>query len=569
MFTLLIYFIYMLTLTNKLEKFKKNPLMVFGTFLPYAVFTVFVFIDPINHWLFYVNDAGEYVRGNYIFISYMISGLYLIVEFGYLVMHRSYLDTDKFIALSAIFPLTVIAIVAQLFTDGLLMEMYAMSISCVLIMFLVERPDEQIDYDTNFANLNAFIADGRRTFLEKEHVKIIILNVINEKKVNTLFGYDKYKEFRKTISRIINNTLENYKVKGICYSFGDGRYGIVLRKKYLDYALNVAEAVRKSLNGMIEINLSEFYTYTNSAIVECPNEITSVASCGDYIEKFSSEKKPIESTVTFADKEALKEFEIYSYVDGIIDRALEKRLFQIYYQPIYSINDKKYKSAEALIRLIDPDYGFISPGMFIPAAERSGKILQVGAYVLEEVCKFIASDYFKESGLEYIEVNLSVIQCMKDGISDDLLAILKKYNVDPAKINLEITESFMEISIEKMQKNLNKITESGITLSLDDYGTGYSNIERVAKLPISVIKFDKAFADAINNPKMEKIIIDTIAMFKHIDYRIVVEGVENKEMADTYSTYGCDFIQGFYFSKPLPLDDFKKFIDSHKNTNNY
>ena len=396
-----------------------------------------------------------------------------------------------------------------------------------------------------------------------------MVNVINERKVSLTFNYKVHNEFKKTVAKIIRNTLDNYQVKGFCYSFRNGRYGIILKEKYMASAMNVAEATRKSLNGLIEINLREFYAYTNSAIVDCPTDINSIEYLIAYIERFSSEEKPIESTVIFVDQEARREFEIYSYLDNIIDRALNDKLFQIFYQPIYSINDKKYTSAEALIRLIDPEYGFISPGVFIPAAEKSGKILQIGEYVLEEVCKFISSDYFKNSGIKYIEVNLSVIQCMSDGISESMLNILKKYNVEPSFINLEITESFMEISIEKMQKNLNKITSSGIELSLDDYGTGYSNIERVSKLPISVIKFDKAFAEAINNKKMEKIIIDTISMFKHVDYKIVVEGVETKEMADTYIKYGCDFIQGFYFSKPLPLDEFKKFIDDHKNTNSY
>ena len=170
---------------------------------------------------------------------------------------------------------------------------------------------------------------------------------------------------------------------------------------------------------------------------------------------------------------------IQNNIDAIIDRALEEGSFQVYYQPIYSIPHGKFISAEALIRLFDSQYGFISPELLITAAERNGAIHRIGAYVFEQVCQFIASDDFRRLGLDYIEVNLSVAQCMNSDLPETLFAIMEKYHVPSDKINLEITETAAAYAQRVLSENLDKLTKAGISFSLDDYGTGYSNMKRV------------------------------------------------------------------------------------------
>ena len=145
---------------------------------------------------------------------------------------------------------------------------------------------------------------------------------------------------------------------------------------------------------------------------------------------------------------------------------------------------------------------------------------------MEEVCKFIDSDDFRDTGVEYIEVNLSVSQCMQSGLAERILATMRKYNVTPDQINLEITETSAIYAQNKMMENLEKLSQAGVTFSLDDYGTGYSNIQRVASLPLKMVKLDKSFADMQNNPRMWIILRNTVKMLKDMDMEIVVEGVE-------------------------------------------
>ena len=212
----------------------------------------------------------------------------------------------------------------------------------------------------------------------------------------------------------------------------------------------------------------------------------------------------------------------------------------------------------------DEKDGFISPEIFIPAAEKSGAIHKIGEFVLEEVCRFIGSDEFKKLGLSYIEVNLSVSQCMQHGLSEKILGIMNKYGVSPEQINLEITETAASFDQSVMTENLAELSSAGISFSLDDYGTGYSNMYRIAALPLKIVKLDKSF---VNNQtsKMWTILQNTVKMIKDLDMEIVVEGIETKDMVKKFSDLRCDYIQGYYYSKPVPQDEFVKFV-SERNS---
>ena len=248
-------------------------------------------------------------------------------------------------------------------------------------------------------------------------------------------------------------------------------------------------------------------------------------------------------------------------IDRIIETALTNHKFSVYYQPIYSVKEERFRSAEALLRLHDEKYGFISPDVFIAAAEKSGAIYKIGEFVLEEVCKFIASDKFAKLGLDYIEINISVVQCMQNNMASTVLDIIRKDNVKPEQINLEITETAASFSQKAMMENLIALNEAGVHFSLDDFGTGYSNMKRIASLPLYLVKLDKSFTDMEGNPRVLIVLENTIQMIKAMNMEIVVEGVETENLVKQFSDLECEYIQGYYYSKPVPQDEFVKFIE--------
>jgi EAL domain-containing protein (putative c-di-GMP-specific phosphodiesterase class I) len=250
-----------------------------------------------------------------------------------------------------------------------------------------------------------------------------------------------------------------------------------------------------------------------------------------------------------------------SEVEQIIRRAIENDYFQVYYQPIYSVEEKKIVSAEALIRLIDPEAGFVSPGEFIPIAEKNGQIIPIGDIVFKKVFEFIASNEIRQIGIDYVEINLSVIQCMQRELADNVLSMMKEYGVSEDMINLEITETAVAESPKALLDNMKTLGDKGISFAMDDFGTGYSNISALMSLPLDIIKFDKTLIDmASNSVQGYKILESSVTMVKKLGNKIVAEGIEEASQIEMMSELGIDYIQGFYFSKPLPKDDFIKFV---------
>ena len=248
-------------------------------------------------------------------------------------------------------------------------------------------------------------------------------------------------------------------------------------------------------------------------------------------------------------------------ISELTGRELKRKYYILKLTQIYSVKENKFHSAEALLRLKDEKYGFISPDIFISAAEKSGAIYRIGAFVLEEVCKFISSDRFKQLGLDYIEINLSAVECMQNNLAGQILDMLHKYGVRPDQINLEITETAASYSQKTMMDNLMALCDAGIHFSLDDFGTGYSNMKRIASLPLYLVKLDKSFTDVEDNPRMMIVLQNTIQMIKAMNMQIVVEGVETENLVKQFSDLECEYIQGYYYSKPVPQDEFVEFIE--------
>ena len=241
----------------------------------------------------------------------------------------------------------------------------------------------------------------------------------------------------------------------------------------------------------------------------------------------------------------------------ILREALRLQRFEVYYQPIYSVEKKRYCSAEALIRLRDDRMGYISPEEFVPIAERHGLIVEMGTFVFREVCRFIAEKCLWERGIEYIDVNLSVVQCMQENLHEQLISIMDEFHLPYHCINLEITETAAVLSSEKLRNNMNKLMEKGVNFSLDDYGTGFSNTASIIEYPFHTIKLDKSMLwSSTDSEKAMCALEHMIAMIKSMHMELICEGVETQSQATMLEHMGCDYFQGYYFSKPVNADAF-------------
>ena len=241
-------------------------------------------------------------------------------------------------------------------------------------------------------------------------------------------------------------------------------------------------------------------------------------------------------------------------IEALLRRALRNKGFEVYYQPLYTVCDGKFTEAEALLRLRDGAGGFIPPDEFIPVAEDSGMIAEIGAMVLDEVCKYIRYLLACRIDVDSISVNLSAMQLMPDDAVGRILGIIRRNGVSPNRILLEITESTLICNFEPVAEKIRKLSDAGIQFALDDFGTGYSNIANVIDLPFDVVKIDKSLIwDSAVNVRCRQMVRSLAGAFRGIHLTVTAEGVETAEHAAFARLCRCDKIQGFLYARPMPV----------------
>ena len=255
----------------------------------------------------------------------------------------------------------------------------------------------------------------------------------------------------------------------------------------------------------------------------------------------------------------------YTTTQMIMDALNEDRIV-VHYQPIYSMEKKRFASAEALVRIADRDGKLIPPGDFIQVAENNGMIIEIGKRVFEKVCHFFRENRLAEYGIDYVEVNLSMVQCMDGRLADDYIEIMKRAQMDPRHVNLEITESSSMRGKQTLIANMNRMIDYGVHFSLDDFGTGASNLNYIVDMPVQIVKFDRGMTQAYFASGKAKYVMDAAMHMIHgMGLKIVAEGVETEEQYRKMEEIKINFIQGYYFSRPLPEQDFLSFL-SAKNS---
>ncbi len=245
-------------------------------------------------------------------------------------------------------------------------------------------------------------------------------------------------------------------------------------------------------------------------------------------------------------------------------RAVERNELFLVYQPIVSIEDEKLTGFEALIRWNHPELGLVSPLQFIPIAEENGEIVEIGNFVLEEACRQLRvwkKQYSQDLPL-FISINVSSKQLLQKQLLTDVIQALEKYKIEPHQLKLEITESVVVENSDHVISILKQFRAMGIKLSMDDFGTGYSSLSYLHKLPINTLKIDRSFVSQVTIENESAEIVKTILLLaKNLKLETVAEGIEAFEQLQFLKEFGCDYAQGYYFSKPLNVEDAFAFIN--------
>ena len=554
---LLLLFLLALTRTTFLLRTKRAK-AVFS--IPYIFALILIAQNPFTRNVFTVTAAKGYARGPLMCAIYGIALIYGLGGLAYCIYCRRYLLLIKWYALLSIYVLVHIAVLIQLLRPDLLLEMFFTAVGEMMVMLSIIRPEERMDSDVGMLSWTSYQSDLGNIILSGEHVQIIVIRIANFRELRNYLGEHKYNRYLSELGNGIralhwkhSRGIELYYERpGTIYLIADGD------ETGTDQIVERLQSGSGSALGHYEEIGVSFDPEV--CLIRCPEDLHTawdIISLGHNFQNIDNRGQAV-----FLAGEIVhsRNFAIETHIEQIIDRALREDHLEIYYQPIYDVRSDCFRSAEALARIIDPEYGLISPAVFIPAAETLGLIIPLGDAVMEKVFRFISEHDPEALGLSSIDINLSVAQCMESSLPDKVRALQQKYGINPERINFEITETTFDDISEVMVENINRLIAMGYRFALDDYGIGYSSIQRVNRIPLKIIKIDKSMLDETPTPNGRKILEHTMNMMKSIGKKLVVEGAETADEVEMLKDMNSDFIQGFYYSKPLTEDDFLLFL---------
>ena len=291
-------------------------------------------------------------------------------------------------------------------------------------------------------------------------------------------------------------------------------------------------------------------------------DLTSVEQVIPYINFLLQYTAKHANTQIFEDNDKLLQEFIYEQkVESYLQHALEHNLFQVYYQPSFDISCQKFTSMEALSRLYIDKLGWISPELFMRLASNNGLILQIMPLQVENICKFVAEHRKELAAIQTVKINLTPNEVIEPGYCQQLLGIIKKYKLPFSLFQFEIVESTATQYTAELEKTVQLLHEAGVGLCLDDFGSGYANLNTVMRLPFKVIKLDRSLLRDICQNKSAAIFYKSLVQtFKSLGYKLVAEGVETKRQADMLAHWQVDAIQGYYYAKPMPGEELLKLL---------
>ncbi len=273
----------------------------------------------------------------------------------------------------------------------------------------------------------------------------------------------------------------------------------------------------------------------------------------DYLEYLVQLKPKSDRTILIQNDQHTKEGFLYEQeVKKYMATAIEEDLFEVYYQPLYDLKEKRYRTMEALSRLRHPSLGMISPEVFIGIAEKHGQIAKLGYLQFRKVCKFIKEHPQIMEKIESIKYNLSPLELLKSGYSKKLLRTIEEFDIPFSYFQFEITETVATEYSEALYQTIADFKKSGIQICLDDFGSGYANLNTVLKLPFSTIKLDRSLLNGIcYDDQVALLYKNIVAVMQNLGHKVVAEGVETQKEIDLLKQWGVDLVQGYYYTKPL------------------
>lgn len=433
----------------------------------------------------------------------------------------------------------------------------------LLIMVLQDRNKRKVErlaYVDELTGGNSFLKfkkDADKLVKNSSDTYALVdIDVDKFKYINDIFGYEEGNNVIRFIWKAIDNIIE----PGETFAhYRADQFVLLLKANDMDHvlkrieSLSVAASNRESRNEKnYEIILS-----VGIYIIDKVNYRMDTSIDRASLTKKSIKGKHSQIYAIYDEKirqKVLRDQEI----ENMMERALRNEEFKVYYQPKFDSTTCELTGAEALVRWYNDEIGMIFPNEFISVFENNGFISELDKYMFEHVCMDIRSWLDEGYNVVPVSVNLSQLQLYNLRFVEEYKEILKKYDIPPEYIQLELTETTLFSKVNSLNKIIDELHKIGFKILMDDFGTGYSSLNMLKNVPVDILKLDKSFVDDIGEPKGDIVVSTIVSLGQLLNMRIIAEGVETKEQYEFLRDIFCDEIQGYYFSKPIPEGEYRK-----------
>ena len=536
---------------------KQKKWAVLAGMIPAAFFYVFLLLTPFIGFYYYFQD-GVYHQGRGANFGYFYVALFFTLNFSMLIARRKIINMREKNIIFFYTTAAFVAIIVQYCHREILLSSFGNTVIIIMVYLSMQNPNDFLDTVTGIGNEAALELQLKDALMRYQEGTVVIVRIRQYQQMGMLFGTENFNMLMAELGQ---------------YFFHLGGKFHVFRSDADTFAIMTDKDRYQEIVKTIEERFSEEWKIEENhilldyavMIMHYPKDFKTIPEffgIKSYLSSVASGNAGKESVIE-TDEQMIEGYYRQNKIEMILERALRERSIQVYYQPIYSLREKRIVSLEALSRLFDEELGYIPPAEFIPIAEKNGDIIRIGEIVLEECCKFLSRHVLSNMslGIRSIQVNISVAQCMQQNLKEAIMPILQQYHIPSSMIVLELTESTAINAPALMEHHMKELGNAGISFALDDYGTGNSNCSYLVHFPFREVKIDKEMTWAYFNNETARIVIgNEIKTMQKLGIPMVVEGVEKLEQSEEMERLGVEYIQGYYYGKPLPEMECLRYI---------
>lgn len=540
-------YLYVLSLHNGLRRRRRLPLLAASA--PFFCMAAIVLSNPAQRLLFWFDAGGVYSRGPLYLAMYMHAAFYMTLVLLDTLIYRRCI-AKRYIAVIWEFVLLAYGLVlVQVFFHDILLSGVGIAAALIVMLLTVNNPRDHIDTLTGLFGMNALqdaLLECRRS--DSGCVYPIVVALDRLKRINLAFGVESCNAMLQHYAQQFTQLVgpEN------AFRFLGDQF-VLLCRSPRSYA-NTWLALEKLFDTPYTIRSTDIHLSVCICGIPHPETCSSPRELIDLIDYLVGQaKKSGAGSRLIATDALIRDYHRHKEIEAYLYTAVQEDLFEVYYQPVYDTIADTYVSAEALVRLRHPTYGMLSPAEFIPIAEGNGEIGRVEHAILIRVCRFLQANPGLRTKLRSIKFNLSPASFLNAQLSERLLDVIRSCGLDPHFFQFEITETVATVYDSELNEWAQAMRDAGAGLCLDDFGSGYANLEAVTRLPFDVVKLDRSLLLSAKQSSRSAIFYTHIAAaMQGLGCDVVAEGAETAQDIAFLRSRGVRYVQGFYYARPMP-----------------